>query len=437
MRLLKQLWVVIGAAIAAFVVSWIVYMPNEEQRGVWRATTGGNILQITPFTAKLYSESSVSCVEQLTFPAHLKLVEMAEGATLNVSGDTMLLHVDGALDPLPFTRIAALPEGCSEPNANASSVEVFDALWTAMDEHYAFFDLHGVDWDARRLLAPDENLSDDALFKLLSDTLAGLDDGHVQLTAPNANFSPSSNPEWLPETATFTRNDVWQAARDVIGVDLAPVELTGIEYTLMPDGIGYIMIRHMSLDTPFNTLSEPAMASAFAEVATALSDAKALIIDLRYNPGGSDSVSFGIASHFVTEPLDVLSKTTRDGDTQTAPFIATVHPFGNSPLNQPTLVLTSNLTGSAAEIFTIALREQPQVTVMGENTSGGLSDILSFTLPNGWELGLSHQTYLTMDGTLYEGTGLPVNIPFEIEAAPLARGEDPLLRAAFDRARNL
>jgi len=436
MRLLKQLWIVIGAAIAVFVVSWIVYMPNAEQRGVWRAATGGNILRITPLTAKLYSESSASCVEQLTFPAHLKLVEMAEGATLNVTGDTMLLHVDGALDPLPFIRIADLPERCAKPNANAASIEVFDALWAAMDEHYAFFDLHNVDWDARRSLAPDENLSDDALFQLLSDTLVGLDDGHVQLVSPDANFSPSSNPDWLPEAATFTRDDVWQAARDVIGTDLTPVELTGIEYTLMPDGIGYIMIRHMSLNTPFNTLSEPAMASAFAEVAAALSDAKALIIDLRYNPGGSDSVSFGIASHFTAQPLDVLTKTTRNGDTQTTPFIATVQPVSNTPLNQPTLILTSNLTGSAAEIFTMALREMPQVTIMGENTGGGLSDILSFTLPNGWELGLSHQTYLTMDGTLFEGTGLPVDIPFEIETAPLARGEDPLLRAAFDQARN-
>jgi carboxyl-terminal processing protease len=72
---------------------------------------------------------------------------------------------------------------------------------------------------------------------------------------------------------------------------------------------------------------------------------------------------------------------------------------------------------------------------MGEATSGGLSDILSFKLPNGWGLGLSHQTYRTMDGDLFEAVGIPPDVPFAIDAAPLLLGEDPLLRAAFARAR--
>ena len=177
------------------------------------------------------------------------------------------------------------------------------------------------------------------------------------------------------------------------------------------------------------------MALAFAEVADAMENAEALIIDLRYNPGGSDAVSFGIGSHFISAPTDVLTKTTRDGDTQTPPFTATMYPFDASPLSQPTLVLTSQMTGSAAEIFTMALRDVPNVTVMGEATGGGLSDILGFTLPNGWDFGLSHQTYATMDGAVYEAVGIPPDVPFEIEAAPLLAGEDPLLRAAFDRLR--
>ena len=97
------------------------------------------------------------------------------------------------------------------------------------------------------------------------------------------------------------------------------------------------------------------------------------------------------------------------------------------------ILLTSKLTGSAAEILTMALRELSQVTVMGEATSGGLSDILSFKFPNGWGLGLSHQTYRTMDGDLFEAVGIPPDVHFAIDAAPLLLGEDPLLRAAFAR----
>lgn len=436
MRLLKQLWIVVGAVIGAFVISWFVYMPDAEQRGIWRATYGGSIITLNPFTAKMYSESSVSCIDQLTFPAHMKLVEWAEGAVVDADGDNMLLTIDGTLDAIPYTRIDALPENCRAANASASSADVFDALWAAMDEHYAFFELHGVDWDERRALAPTTNLSDEALFVLLQETLAGLDDGHVQLGSPLGYFSPSRAPDWLPENTNLSRESLWQAARDTVGADLTPIELTAIEYTLLPDGIGYVMIRTMGFDTPFGTLSEPGMAQAFSQAATELQDAKAIIIDLRYNPGGSDTISFGVASHFTAEPTDVLTKTTRDGSHQSLPFTATLLPYDETPLSQPVLVLTSTFTGSAAEILTMSLRDLPNVTVMGENTGGGLSDILGFKLPNGWNLGLSNQTYRTMDGALYEAIGIPPDIPFEIEAAPLERGEDPLLRAAFDYVRN-
>mgnify|MGYP001952348880 CR=1 FL=1 len=54
-----------------------------------------------------------------------------------------------------------------------------------MDEHYAFFDLYGVDWDARRALSPTgaPTLTDADLFALLGQALEGLDDGHIQIGA--------------------------------------------------------------------------------------------------------------------------------------------------------------------------------------------------------------------------------------------------------------
>ena len=436
-RLLNQIWILLGAAVAAFVVSWVIYMPDASQRGVWRAQAAGQIITLNMFQAKLFSESSASCVEQLTFPAHLKLVELAEGARVEVSGDTLLLHLGGTVEPTLFTRIPALPDACTTANPNAPAAQTFAALWAAMDEHYAFFDLHGVDWDARRDLAPVGNptLSDDDLFALLSLTLDGLDDGHVQLGTPLGNFSPSRAPDWLPIDQSLTRDRMWQIARDTIATPLTPVPQTGIEYTLLPDGVAYVLIRHMGVDNGFGATEFEAMSQAFADVAAQIATANSIIIDLRYNPGGSDTVSFGVASHFTAQPVDVFTKTTRDGDAQTPVFTATLHPFGASPLTQPVIVLTSQLTGSAAEILTMVMRELPQVTTLGQPTSGGLSDILGFKLPNGWDLGLSYQTYRTMNGTSYEAIGIPPDIEFEIEAGPLLQGQDPLLEAALARAR--
>jgi carboxyl-terminal processing protease len=435
-RLLNQIWIVIATFVAAIAVTWVVYMPNGDERGVWRAQSGGTIITLTPFTAQMYSETSVACLHQLSFPAHMKLVELTQGATVSVIDAQLHLNVDGSLDPMILDRIDALPDTCSPANPDATPRAVFDTLWSAMDEHYAFFDLHGVDWDARRALAPavGDTMTNSALLALLSDTLQGLDDGHVQIGAPIGYVSPAQGPDWLVDP--LNRETLTQIARDTLGTDLTTVDLTGIEYVLLPDGVGYVLIRHMDIDTPFGTTSQTAMALAFAQVTDAMADADSIIIDLRYNPGGSDSVSFGVASHFVATPLDVFTKTTRDGSGQSAPFTAKLQPFDATPMMQPVIVLTSQLTGSAAEILTMALRDLPQVTTMGQTTSGGLSDILGFKLANGWDLGLSHQTYRTLDGQSFEAVGVPPDIAFAITAAPLLAGEDPLLRAAFAQARS-
>ncbi|MEM5476315.1 S41 family peptidase [Pacificibacter sp. AS14] len=59
------------------------------------------------------------------------------------------------------------------------------------------------------------------------------------------------------------------------------------------------------------------------------------------------------------------------------------------------------LTGSAAEILALALRELDQTTLMGERTSGGFPDIMGVKLHNGWVFGFSNQTYRSMDGDLF------------------------------------
>ena len=55
LNLMRQLWTVIGALVVAFVVTWVIYMPDAEERGVWRAATGGSIITLDVFQAKLYS----------------------------------------------------------------------------------------------------------------------------------------------------------------------------------------------------------------------------------------------------------------------------------------------------------------------------------------------------------------------------------------------
>ncbi|MEE9427725.1 MAG: S41 family peptidase [Paracoccaceae bacterium] len=424
-------------AAIAFGISWLIYMPNSQERGTWRAQAGGMIITLNPLRADVYRATSISCIHQLSFPGHLKIVELAEGASVKVVEGRLHLLIDSDLGSTVFDRIDALPENCARANPDtATPRETFDVMWTAMNEHYAFFDLHGVDWQARHDLAPaaDAQMSAEDLFEVFKMTLAGLDDGHVQLVAdPLGYFSPALAPKWA-QTAGLDRGELTKIALENIASPMTQIDGSLIEYALRDDGIGYILIPEMDIDNPLGVATGPATAQAFATVADALVDTKAIIIDIRYNPGGNDAVSFGIASHFIGKPTPAFSKSSRIGDTQGPSFEAIVQPFDDTPLTQPVILLTTRLTASGAEIFTMAMREIPQVIVMGEPTSGGLSDILDFDLPNGWRLGLSDQTYLTPDGSLYEAIGIPPDIKVEIDAAALGRGEDPLLEFAIEQA---
>ena len=80
----------------------------------------------------------------------------------------------GAHNGRPGQRPARL---CPEtPAGPGSAQDNFDVLWQAMEEHYAFFDLHGVDWAERRDTfrpADDAELGDGELFELFKQPWTG------------------------------------------------------------------------------------------------------------------------------------------------------------------------------------------------------------------------------------------------------------------------
>jgi len=432
MSILRYAFGAVGLAIAAFVISWIVYMPNSAERGVWLHPGNGNILELGRLRADMYNQTSFGCTKTAAFPAHMGLVYLLEGAWVERSQDQLKLLIATGIEDQSFDPIDALPTQCSqsiEPTADA----VFETMWAAMNENYPFFDLYGVDWDERHAFSPAPAASDAELFAAMSEALTGLDDGHVQLIAGDLGyFTPSVAPKWMPEPE-LEREDLSQIARDTMAIPLTRSELAPIDYGMSADGIGYVLIGGMWVNNGFGQSELNAAKRAFAEISLVLQSARGLIIDIRYNPGGSDGIPLTYAGFFIPDAVTVIKKRTKAGDGWVDPGEAAIVPApADQQLSQPTVLLISDLTGSAAEIFTIAMREIPQVTVMGEPTGGGLSDIHGITLPNGWQFGMSNQEYLTNAGELFEGVGVPPDIPFEIDGAALQKGRDMLLVAAIE-----
>ena len=348
------------------------------------------------------------------------------------------LDIDGAQEPQFFTRLDALPSACGAPNPEATPQEVFDAFWVAMNENYAFFETHGVDWQSRQSLRPENSVTDAELFDTLTAALSGLNDGHISLFDDENGrwFTPFQRPDWAPRENGKSRADYWATAADALGVELTRLEGTPIHFGITSDGVGYIQIHEMTLDTGLLGTSRPIAEAKMVELLGNLKDAKALMIDVRFNTGGMDDVSFGLASPFAADETFVLTKTTRVGDGQSPPFRGVLKPSQDWTEKRPTLLLTSGLSHSAAEIFAMAMRELPSVTLFGEPTSGELSDIMDFVLPNGWGLGLSNQTYRAADGVVYEAAGIPVDVAHPFEAEGFADGRDDVVLAAHRYALN-
>ena len=91
-RLLRMCAAGVAVLVLIFAVTWVIFMPTKAMRGVWAAPAYGQILRISGLRAELYRVTSVSCFRELTFPAHLGLVQLLAGATLKLEGGTLALR---------------------------------------------------------------------------------------------------------------------------------------------------------------------------------------------------------------------------------------------------------------------------------------------------------------------------------------------------------
>ena len=430
MRIIRSILWLTAAGLIFFGISWAIYAPRSDIRGTWVTDGYGYHVDIGRTFIDLYEVTAISCHRSQRIPAHQWLVAALEDVQFSRQGEQLRISAGGTLDPILADRTTGLPAYCPQaPDMPGTARDNFDVLWQAMQERYAFFDLHGVDWQARRdqfRPAEDATLSDEALLDLFKSTLDGLDDGHLYVkTNDGTLYSPSIRPDWHGDRHMVRDNTLAQFS------ELTAVSDTGLLYGWAAPDIGYVYMTHMAADGGFGVKAADVAQDGFAEIATVFAEAKGIILDLRYNPGGSDDIALAYAGYFTDRAVPGFTKSTRTDTGYTAPFEVMLEPAGTAYLDQPVVLLTTGFTASAAEIFTMLMRTLPQVTVIGTPTTGAFSDVGNFTLPNGWELGLSHQRYLDAEGTQFEKTGIAPDIVVAADVEAARGGTDTILDAAL------
>jgi sarcosine oxidase, subunit alpha len=160
---------------------------------------------------------------------------------------------------------------------------------------------------------------------------------------------------------------------------------------------------------------------------------RAIILDLRGNPGGQGAMAIPVASLFVDRPLTLGTLKFRDFD-QT--FVAKPE-LGETPFQGPLAILTDEGTASTSEMLTAGLQEAKRAIVVGDTTLGAVLPSLVAALPGGAVIQYVVADFKTPKGVLLEGRGVQPDRRVVETRAGLKSGRDPVLDAALVAVRAL
>ncbi|MGW1094272.1 S41 family peptidase [Streptomyces sp. NPDC002455] len=389
--------------------------PRPEPDGVWRVKGYGAVVSIADGRLQEYQTSAVSCLKGDSADRTARGVFTAEDGTVLTVRPSGALHVAGSPGDRELQRLAGLPEACTHPTPD-DPVTTFDVFWQSFEEHYPFFAAKDIDWHAvRHTYRPrvHADTTRDQLFALFSEMVRPLYDAHVAVLDGDRYFAQVRPGTVMPSEELDTRIKNHVVRRDLGGVKPQEFANGRISYADLPGGQGYLRISGFA----GYTRQDPSYSAQLAELEAALdavltagrtASLKGLIIDLRINGGGSDELGLRIAERLTDSPYLAYRKRTR----YTRPQSIQVVPARDMPrYDGPVAVLTAGTTVSAGETFTQALIDRPGRTVrIGEPTQGVFSDTLDRSLPNGMEVWLPNEEFLTRSGRTFDGAGIPPHI---------------------------
>jgi len=420
-------------------------MELPSYNGIWKSIGHGEFLEITGAdTYAFYDITSLSCLPRRKG----RLDEITKVLTLK--SDTLSLQI-GAITTR-YTKAPKLPTLCSQDLDAKKANDLhynFEVFMETVKEHYAFLKLNEIDWDElyqnqKAKLTPNSNQAD--LLLLIEDTYEKLNDNHAYLNATDEVYDLVDElypVEEQPKDTLAFLGDFF-VAKEVSQSHLKE-DMTKdswlIHWGKIKDDMGYIQLLAMNM---FAGPSQSAIDSvgwenAFIQARDALHEAaylkkevegasqimdrvmkdlramESIIIDIRFNGGGHDVVSFEILSRFIKGKVRVANHKFSYSNQHTP--IDPIYINGSeNPYLKPVYILTSPQTGSAAEVFSIASMPLAHVKRIGATTMGAMSTTLDKFLPNGWEFAVSNEVYMDNDYVGYENIGIPVHYELDYSA---------------------
>lgn len=179
------------------------------------------------------------------------------------------------------------------------------------------------------------------------------------------------------------------------------IETTTVDWGMVEDSeIGYLRIRE------FDEVTVDQYTEAMAELNE--SGMKALILDLRSNPGGDLNAVVEIARKILPEGL-ILSVEDKNGNKKEYTC------DGSRELQIPLTVLVNDYSASASEILAGAIQDYEKGTLIGTTTYGKGIVQRIHRLDDGTAIKLTVSAYFTPSGRNIHGTGIEPDVVLEYD----------------------
>ncbi|MGE3269233.1 MAG: S41 family peptidase [Chloroflexota bacterium] len=191
---------------------------------------------------------------------------------------------------------------------------------------------------------------------------------------------------------------------------------------ILDGNIGYLQIRQFAIPDAL-----PLFNAAMEKFAAA--DIRALIIDVRGNPGGAVATGEEIASRLMPQSRPIYQQVDRRGE-------RTVSTWGDYwDRDIPIAVLTNGGSGSMSEILAAALQENGVAWVIGTKTAGAVAAGVPVPLADGSGMLVTVQMINTPNGRVLNEVGLEPDQVVELDQELFRKGKDNQLEAALSYVR--
>jgi hypothetical protein len=344
----------------------------------------------------------------------------------SVQGKRYFYKLDGGNGKIDYVAefdAKPLPEA-GRPIEKKECEEAFDEVWKTFDREYANFGLlPKLDW-AKQGAQYKKQLGRVAtsydLAALLGEMLASLEDLHVWVKCGE---------DWLPGyQRSRPQNGSFEGSFFVLDGGRNDTQ-HDLVWARTKDGIGYLNVHQ---------LGDAQLPEVFDEALDALGDTWGLVIDLRFNGGGDETLAQALAGRFVDQERVYSKNRYRSGSGHDDLGELLERKFarrGPWRYAAPVVALQGQRTMSSAESFALMLAQCPNVTTMGDRTAGSSGKPRRIELACGVTVNLP--TWQDMDpaGKPIEHVGIQPAVKVDSPPEAFTGKTDPVLAAALARLR--